>query len=537
MGKLRLLWVSHDREFVLGAIHWLSTHLGIEPAGISHDAGDALHRILTVRPELVLIDEATPGLDVLDTAMRIGGLSRPPRVVVLSRLDRPAPNLAMIGAAADAVVPRAEFVLELQPALERLFPEWGRSQGAQSHRQDQLLVRDVVRSASTLVCVLAPGGTVLFANPATSAMAGCSPDEIIGRQTWELLHAGPDPGFGPELVARLAHESVVRMELTMARRSGATRRVAWEWTARRSSRNACIALIGVGQDISVAERAEEMIRRLGEQSLQLEDRMLRALEMDSAGRVAAGISRELHSLVATLLSSCRDLRERIRPEDPLREASLELVRDGEHAESLARQLLACGFHQGEPAAPMVLNDCVAGAAGTLRRVLGEKIELTMRLVEGLGSVCADEAQLRQVLLNLAIHAREAMPEGGRLTIETSGSLVYDGAAGGLPPDGARFEPRKATDAGRYVVLRVLATGRGMNANLLPRVLGPLPGARGRNRSAGLGLSIVQGIVQQAGGSIEVQGNPGGGGTFTIRLPRLEAAQVAADRAAGDELPA
>lgn len=373
MGKLRLLWVSHDRDFILGAIPWLSTQLGIELAGISPDANDAMHRILTMKPEMVLIDESTPGLDVLDTATRVGALSRPPLIIVVSRPDGPASNLPAIGATADAVVPRAELVLELQLALERLMEEPSRFPVGRVPREEQLLVRDVLRSASMLVCVLAPDGTILFANPAMSGLAGASPDELLGRPGWEILNTEPESGIGLQLIARLQREPVVRTELTMASRSGGARRVAWEWSARRNARNAFIALIGVGQDISAVHRAETSIRRLTKQNLELKDRIKWALALDSAGRLAAGISSD---------------------------------------------------------------------------ALGEKIELVSRLVEGL-------------------------------------ACVLDGE-----------EPRS-------------------------QILMPFPASPGNGEDASLGFSIVQGVVRHAGGSIEVQGNPGGGTTFTIRLPAAE----------------
>jgi len=385
MGKLRLLWVSHDRDFILGAIPWLSTQLGIELAGISPDANDTMHRILTMKPEMVLIDESTPGLDVLDTATRIGALSRPPLIIVVSRPGGPASNLPAIGATADAVVPRAELVLELQPALERLMEEPNRFLGGRAQREDQLLVRDVMKSTSVLVCVLAPDGTMLFANPALGALAGASPDELIGRQGWEILHTEPESGVGLQLIARLQRESVVRTDLTMASVSGGTRRVAWEWSARRNARNAFIALIGVGQDISAVHRAETSVRRLSKQNLELKDRIKWALALDSAGRLAAGISRD---------------------------------------------------------------------------ALGEKIELVARLVEGLACVLTGE------------------------------------------------EPK-------------------------PKILMPFPTSPGNGEDTGPGFSIVQGVVRQAGGSIEVQGNPGGGTTFTIRLPAVEASSGPGGRLNGN----
>lgn len=385
MGKLRLLWVSHDRDFILGAIPWLSTQLGIELAGISPDANDAMHRILTMKPEMVIIDESTPGLDVLDTATRIGALSRPPLIIVVSRPDGAASNLPAIGATADAVVPRAELVLELQIAMERLMDEPSRFPGGRPAREDQILVRDVLKSASVPVCVLAPDGTMLFANPAMSGLAGAPPNDLIGRPGWEILNTEPESGIGLQLVARLQREPVVRTELTMASRSGGTRRVAWEWTARRNARNAFIALIGVGQDISAVHRAETSIRRLTKQNLELKDRIKWAMALDSAGRLAAGISSD---------------------------------------------------------------------------ALGEKIELVSRLVEGL-------------------------------------ACVLDGE-----------EPRA-------------------------QILMPFPPSPGNGEDSSLGLSIVQGVVRHAGGSIEVQGNPDGGTTFTIRLPAVESASGPGGRLNGN----
>jgi len=230
-----------------------------------------------------------------------------------------------------------------------------------------------------------------------------------------------------------------------------------------------------------------------------------------------------------IIGYCDVLLSRAKPGDRSIIDLQEIRKAGENASALTRQLLAFGRKQVLDLQPTALNQLVAHMENMLRRTIGENIVLATDLAPDLWTVRADGNQLQQVLMNLAINARDAMPSGGRLTIGTRNAQVEEGAPA-RPPD---------CPPGPYAVLTVCDTGYGMDETTAREIFEPFFTTKEPGKGSGLGLSTVHGIVRQSGGFVEVETRPGGGTSFRVYLPRVDvpakaapAAEIGVDQAGG-----
>jgi PAS domain S-box-containing protein len=241
----------------------------------------------------------------------------------------------------------------------------------------------------------------------------------------------------------------------------------------------------------------------------LEEQFRQAQKMDAVGRLAGGVAHDFNNVLNVILGYA-ELTLRTMDEGDRRRRNLtEIRKAGDHAASLTRQLLA--FGRGQVLQPRVLdlNAVVGEMDRMLRRMIGEDVELVTSLAPELGRVKADPSQIGQVILNLAVNARDAMPSGGKLTIETADVELDGRAQPGLP-------------AGRYVMLVVTDSGCGMPQSVQEHIFEPFFTTKEKDKGTGLGLATVYGIVKQSGGVVAVQSEVGAGSTFRIYLPRVEA---------------
>ena len=243
----------------------------------------------------------------------------------------------------------------------------------------------------------------------------------------------------------------------------------------------------------------------------LEKQLALVQRMESIGRLAGGVAHDFNNLLVVILGHAELLLNRPAAADPAVGDSLREIRKaGERAANLTRQLLAFGRKQVLEIKTIDLNRVIAGFEGMLTRLIRESIEVTTHLAPDLGSVKADPFQIEQVLLNLCINARDAMQDGGRLTIETTNVSLdeeYAKAHTGVRP-------------GPYVMLSVSDTGSGMDAEAVGKIFEPFYTTKEKGKGTGLGLSTVYGIVKQHGGNIWVYSEPGRGTTFKVYLPRV-----------------
>jgi signal transduction histidine kinase/CheY-like chemotaxis protein len=256
-------------------------------------------------------------------------------------------------------------------------------------------------------------------------------------------------------------------------------------------------------DLTAQKRAEEALRYSEEQLLQ-------AQKMEAIGRLAGGVAHDFNNLLSVILSRTSILLEELGPGDAIREDLEEIARAGQRGADLTRQLLM--FSRQEVVAPRVLdlNVAVANLDKLLRRIVGEDIELAYHRTEVPELVQADPSHIDQVIMNLVVNARDAMPAGGKLTVETR-SVVLD-------EDYARVH--LGVEPGPYVVLAVSDTGTGMDRETQKRIFEPFFTTKEKGKGTGLGLSTVLGIVERSGGAVRVYSEPGTGTTFRVYLPRV-----------------
>jgi PAS domain S-box-containing protein len=242
----------------------------------------------------------------------------------------------------------------------------------------------------------------------------------------------------------------------------------------------------------------------------LRTQLWQAQKLEAIGRLAGGIAHDFNNLLMVITGYSTALLQHLKADSPLRRYPVEIQKAGDRAAALTQQLLAFSRRQVLEPRVLSLNDCVTSMGTMLRRLIGEHIRLVTALDRGLGCVKADQAQIEQVLMNLVLNARDAMPDGGTLTITTTNVELAPGLAqplGDVPP-------------GPYVTLVVADTGHGMDAETQAHIFEPFFTTKEQGQGTGLGLASVYGIVTQSGGAIAVHSAPGQGTTFTIYLPRV-----------------
>ena len=397
------------------------------------------------------------------------------------------------------------FVGVIDDVTERI-----RAQEALRHSEDRF--RRVVESAPEGILV-ERDLQILYVNPAAMSLFGASSmTELEGRSLLDLI-SPQDRDTAEERSARVGmHMAVPPLERTYLRLD---RSPLWvEVSAAPIQYDQQIASLVFLRDITQRKQTEAEKQRLEEQLLQ-------AQKMESLGRLAGGVAHDFNNHLTVITGYCDMLLAQLEHGDEIREEIEEIRGAGEKAAALTQQLLAFSRKQIAERKPVNLNEPVAESRKMLCRLIGEQIEIVCEPDPELGLVSADRAQMNQVLLNLTINARDAMPSGGRITIRTANvELDREGA-----------QKHKGVAPGRYVLLSVSDTGTGMSESTLQHVFEPFFTTKGVGVGTGLGLSTVYGIVRQSDGWIEVDSRLGEGSEFRVYLPRVAAATVNAAPAA------
>jgi two-component system, cell cycle sensor histidine kinase and response regulator CckA len=339
------------------------------------------------------------------------------------------------------------------------------------------------------------GGRLLECNRAYAKMMGyASPAEAMAQPAL-AFYASPQDR--EDFLEKLRREgSLVNYE-NQARRKDASLVWVIENVSLIRSEDGEEILLGTAFDMTDRKR--------------LEEQLLQSQKMEAIGRLAGGIAHDFNNLLTAVSGYTELLLGQLSPGDPRRESAEEIRHAGKRAAALTQQLLAFSRRQVLEPRVLDLNSVISNMEKMLRRVIGEDVELATSLSAGLWRTKADPGQIEQVILNLVVNARDAMPRGGRLTLETANVELDE-----------KFAGRYVTvHPGPHVMLAVSDTGVGMDPELQARLFEPFFTTKERGKGTGLGLSTTYGVVKQSGGSVWVYSEPGHGTTFKIYLPRCE----------------
>jgi PAS domain S-box-containing protein len=354
-------------------------------------------------------------------------------------------------------------------------------------RERQL--RATFDGALDAMAVLDNAGQFIDINPAGCTLFGMPKEQILRRRIGDF--AEPRSDF-EQAWAAFREERQQRGEFRLARPDGSTRQAEYSATADLLPERHLLIV----RDVSERKRLEEQLRQ--------------AQKMEALGRLAGGVAHDFNNLLTAITSYSEMLLEGFADDDPARRHAEEIIRASDRAAALTRQLLAYSRQQVLAPQVMNLNTVVAGLERLLRRLIGEDVNLVTNLAPGLRRVKADPGQIEQVIMNLAVNARDAMPDGGKLTITTA-NVELDEAYAWAHVD---------VQPGAYVQLSVSDTGSGMTEQVRARVFEPFFTTKDVGKGTGLGLSTVYGIIKQSEGHIEVESEPGAGTTFHVFLPQV-----------------
>jgi PAS domain S-box-containing protein len=338
---------------------------------------------------------------------------------------------------------------------------------------------------------------ILEVNLAAERLYGYSRAELLVLRNVDL-------SAEPDATVRATHDGLNRVPVRYHRKKDGTV-FPVEITATHFDWRGMRVHLAAIRDITERQRAEQ------ERDL-LQAQLAQAQKMEMIGRLAGGVAHDFNNLLTVINGYSELLLDRLGAQDPLRDSVQQVRNAGERAAALTRQLLAFSRKEIIDPRPLNLNEMITELGKMLRRLLGEDIELVTVLDPNLGVVTADAGQMQQVVMNLAVNARDAMPDGGKLVIETADvelDAAFAGRNAGIAP-------------GEYVTLTVSDTGAGMTPEVQQQIFEPFFTTKAKGAGTGLGLSTAYGVVRQSGGTISVYSQPGGGATFRVYLPRTGA---------------
>ncbi len=375
--------------------------------------------------------------------------------------------------------------------------------------EERRLLSTAINQAADIIVVTDDQGTILYANPAFEQITGFARVEVIGKRPFILPGGAHDTAFYDAIWSTIRAGQVWQGNITGQTKDGSPLTTKTTITPVKDDSGKIVNYVSTQVDVT--------------RELALEKQYRQAQKMEAIGQLTAGIAHDFNNLLMAINGFAELMQFRLPKDSPFQDMASRIVASGESAANLIRQLLV--FSRKQIVEPQVinLNDTVTEIDKMLRRIIGEDINLQTRLYPQLWSIKLDPSQVEQIIVNLAVNARDAMPTGGQLTLETTNMQIKNQTA-----DLLRLQP------GDYVVLSVIDTGVGMNETTKSRIFEPFFTTKEHGKGTGLGLATVYGIVKQNGGDIQVYSREGEGSTFEIYLPRATDAVIAAPAEAGAE---
>jgi PAS domain S-box-containing protein len=363
-------------------------------------------------------------------------------------------------------------------------------------RRSEARSRSLILSAAFGICRCTVGGRLLDVNPALITMLGQGSVEDLLQ-----LNARREVFLNPQEWDRLAEDY---------RRSGSLNGVEVQWR-RKDGRVIIVRLSGCAASIS--DEPEEVLELIAEDITdrrQLEEQLRQAQKMDAVGRLAGGVAHDFNNLLMVIHGYTEVLLEQLEKGSAMHQKVESIQQAADRAATLTRQLLAFSRKQFLELKVVDVNSVIEDMERLLRPLIGENIELVTRLSTEAGHTRADAGQLEQVIMNLVVNAKDAMPEGGKLTVQSRDVTVRQ-----------EFHEPRFIQPGRYAVISVSDTGHGMDKETQSRIFEPFFTTKEKGKGTGLGLSTVYGIVKQSNGYVFAESEPGAGTTFFVYLPRVE----------------
>ena len=372
-----------------------------------------------------------------------------------------------------------------------------RKQAETALREANNHLQTLIASSPLPILSTDAAGGVRTWNTAAERLFGWSAAEVLGKPV-PTVPAEQRGAYVGLLRRVLGGESLNGVELVRSKQDGTPVTVNLFAAPLRDAAGRVTGVLALFEDVTGVKRLEQQFHQ--------------AQKMEAVGRLAGGVAHDFNNLLTAILGSTDLLLETLPADHPGREEAEETRKAALRAADLTRQLLAFGRQQVLAPRVLDLNEVVANMDKMLQRLIGEDVDLRTVLADDLGAVRADPGQLEQVIVNLAVNARDAMPKGGMLTIETANVTL----------DETYAATHTVVQPGPYILLAVSDTGTGMDAAIKARAFEPFFTTKPKGKGTGLGLATVYGIVKQSGGYVWVYSEPGRGTTFKIYLPRVDA---------------
>lgn len=499
MARPQIL-VVEDESIVAEDMKAMLEGFGYAVPAIAFSGEEAVRKVIETRPDLVLMDIVLKGqMSGVEAVERIRSRCNIPVVYVTAYADATTVQRAKVTEPFGYILKPFD-AREVQTTIEIALYKHGMDKKL---RASERWLGTTLRSLGDAVMATDTQGRITFMNPHAEVLTGWTQAEAVGRHATEvlLIRYESSQSRAENPIATVLQEGRAREladhNLVLVAKDGTERPIEDSAVPIKDDQDSLIGSVLVFRDIS--ERR------------QLQEKLVQAEKMEAIGRLSGGVAHDFNNLLTVISVYAELLLSRRNRHDQLERYANEIKKAVENATSLTNQLLTLSRKQMLQPRVCDLNALITHMAEVIQRLVGQAVELLIVPRASVGSVHIDPTQIEQVVLNLVMNARDAMAQGGTLTIETA-DVTWD-----------ELQARRHSGghAGAYVMLTVHDTGAGMDATTRSRIFEPFFTTKPRGRGTGLGLSIVYGIISQAGGYIDVDSAPGQGAVFRIFLPRVE----------------